>query len=115
MQFLSLTAVSFKIILFPNKQRKKCLSSTREIVKWKISEQRHALLFSLGRSIVVHGSGAGWQGVCVVGGGGVEGKLCNICDIDQALYPTTKKDFILLYKRYSPEKVAFQLQLSLKL
>ena len=26
---------------------------------------RHALLFSFGRSIVVHGSRARWQGVCV--------------------------------------------------
>ena len=60
--------------LILNKQ-KKSKSLTKEIIKWKISEQRHALLFSVGRCIVVHGSRAGWKGVCmccgvVVGGGG---------------------------------------------
>ena len=40
---------------------------------WKISEQRHVLLFSFDRCIVVNRFGAGWQGVCVWGGGGGKG------------------------------------------
>ena len=59
--------------LIPNKQKKnkkknKSKSFTRKIIKWKRSEQRHALLFSVGRCIVVHRSRAGWKGVCMCGG-----------------------------------------------
>ena len=51
--------------------------------------------------------------VCVVGGG-VERKLCDICDIDQALYPTTKRISFYFTRDIARKKVAFQLQLSLK-
>ena len=44
-------------------------------IEWKISEQRHALLFSFARCIVSFvcrrgSSSAGWQAVCSLGGAG---------------------------------------------
>ena len=40
------------------------------------------------------------------GGDGAE-ENCDICDINQTLYPTAEKNFMLLSKRYSPETSNF--------